>query len=132
MQLVTQCDAENRISPDSQLCSLPSSPPLPTQRQPRRKSCRVAKRLLLFLLKSPAALAIAAAPEAREQWSLLSAARPRLWAAAASGRPQQGGRVVPTAPPAPGLGLSQGRQERGGGTILCSRRSQRHIAVRAP
>lgn len=64
-------------------------------------------------LKSLVALAIVAAPEAREQWSLLSAAL----TAAASGHPQRGGRVVPTAPsssaalppPAPRLGLSQGQ-----------------------
>ena len=129
VQLVTRRDAGNRISP-IRSSVLPSSAPLPTQPQPkRRKSRRVAKCLLSFgelgrawiskesrspgFLKSLVALAIVAAPEARDQWSLLSAAL----TAAASGHPQRGGRVVPTAPsssaalppPAPRLGLSQGQ-----------------------
>lgn len=90
---------------------LPSSLPLPTQRRPtRRKSCRLAKRLLSFLLKSPAALAIAAAPEAREQWSLLSSTLP--WPSGQLRRldaPSRVGEWFPRPPPTPSLGLSQGQ-----------------------
>lgn len=134
VQLVTQCDAENN-QPGFAALLPPELPPLPTQRQPtRRKACRLPSAFSRSFW-SPAALAIAAAPEAREQWSLLSAARPppsgqlrRLDA------PSRAGEWFPRLPPAPGLGLSQGqapvagRRERGGGTILCFRRSQRHIA----
>lgn len=110
VRLVTQCDAKNRISPDSQLSApkLPAPPHAATAN--KKEVLRVAKHLLSFLLKSPAALAIAAAPEAREQWSLLSATRPRP-----SGQlrrldaPSRAGEWFPRPPPAPDLGLSQGQ-----------------------
>lgn len=134
---------------------LPSFPSLPTQQQPkRRKSRRVAKRLLSFgelgrawISKESCSPGNSCCPRSQGT-EVPSLRRPpsAVRAAAVSGHPQRGGRVVPTAPcssaalppPAPGLGLSQGqapiarRQERGGGTILCSRRGQRHKAGQAP
>lgn len=99
VRLVTQCDAKNRISPDSQL----SAPKLPA---PPHAATANKKEVL------PGCQAPSLVPS-KESCSPGNSCRPRsqgtvvpslrhppsaVRAAAVSGRPQQGGRVVPTAP----------------------------------
>lgn len=150
VQLVTRRDAGNRISP-IRSSVLPSSAPLPTQPQPkRRKSRRVAKCLLSFgelgrawISKESRSPGNSCCP--RSQGTVVPSLRcpdgcgiwtpPAGWESGSHG-PEL---LCCPAPTSSSLGseprTGSHRPEAGGwggGTILCSRRSQRHKAGQAP